>query len=160
MKGLREKRIAPRLSILQPVVLYRSINVQPWKFSVDIYSDKMKLDWRFPLPNTYAGILLSNRLFGVAVWGDDRLFLTINLADFWDRRNTRPINAKMNLAEFRKCFLARDMDGIMKLVDPEDPSIGIGNPIGLPMGRIELGRADEFADMQSPSHQRTLGMQW
>ena len=127
---------------------------------MDIHSDKMKLDWRFPLPNTYAGILLSNRLFGVAVWGDDRLFLTINLADFWDRRNTRAINAKMNLAEFRKCWLVRDMDGIMKLVEPEDPSIGIGNPSGLPMGRIELGHADEFADMQSPSNQRTLGMQW
>ena len=38
---------------------------------MDIHSDKLKLDWRFPLPKTHDGILLGNGLFGVAVWGDD-----------------------------------------------------------------------------------------
>ena len=106
---------------------------------MDIHSDKLKLDWRFPLPNTHAGILLGNGLFGVVVWGDERLCLTINRADFWDRRNIRPITAKMNLADLRKYWLARDDDGLAQMVEPTDPSIGIDSPSGLPMGRIELG---------------------
>ncbi|MDP7400097.1 MAG: hypothetical protein QF541_24750, partial [Lentisphaeria bacterium] len=115
---------------------------------MDIHSDKLKLDWRFPLPKTHDGILLGNGLFGVAVWGDERLCLTINRADFWDRRNIRPITAKMNLADLRKHWLARDVDGITQLVDPEDSSIGIGNPSGLPMGRIELGLRIAGATLQ------------
>ena len=108
---------------------------------MDPGSHRLMLDWQFPLPDTHAGILMGNGLFGVYVWGDERLCLTVNRADYWDRRGHRPVTAKMNYADVRKLWLAEDRPGFAEMVQEPDPSATpqIPGPSGLPMGRIDLG---------------------
>jgi len=103
-------------------------------------SRKLKMSWRFPLPTTHDGILMGNGLFGVCVWGDQRLCLSINRADFWDRRCQRSISAKMNYAALRRVWMAEDMEGLAQLVEEPQtsPAPQIPSPSGLPMGRIDL----------------------
>ena len=105
---------------------------------MDSSSDKLKLDWQFPLPNTHDGILMGNGLFGASVWGDERLCLTINRADFWDRREARSLTARMNYADLLRHWTAGDKESIDQMIDADDPSVPIPVPTGLPMGRIEL----------------------
>ena len=47
---------------------------------------RRKIEWPFPLPRTHCGIALGNGLAGALVWGNERLNITVNRADFWDRR--------------------------------------------------------------------------
>ena len=104
------------------------------------------MTFRFPLPDTHAGILMGNGLFGVAVWGVERLCLTINRADYWDRRESRGITGRMNYRDQLKCWQAGDLDGISRMVD-EDETVPIEVATGLPMGRIELGVRIESASL-------------
>ncbi len=104
---------------------------------MDIHSPKLNMEWRFPLPDTHAGILMGNGLFGVSVWGDERLCLTINRADFWDRREASGITSRMNYADLKRFWTTADQAGIDQMVQ-SDPSVPIPVPTGLPMGRIEL----------------------
>ena len=106
---------------------------------MDTHSPKLKMSWRFPLPETHDGILMGNGLFGVAVWGDESLCLSINRADFWDRTNHRQITAKMNYADLRSHWIAEDPTGMGRGVPPDPPPGRIPSPSGLPMGRIDLG---------------------
>ena len=105
---------------------------------MEMRSCKGRMDWRFPLPATHAGILMGNGRFGVAVWGDRRLCLTVNRADFWDHRNSKSITAQMNYENLRGRWLAGDLVGMGHLVPRDPPEIQIEAPSGLPMGRIEL----------------------
>ena len=96
------------------------------------------MNWRFPLPHTHDGILLGNGMFGVCVWGDGRLCLTINRADFWDLRNHRPVTQKMRYEEMRRVCQTQDADGMTQMVAPSIPPGGgsmIPSPSGLPMPR-------------------------
>ena len=108
---------------------------------MDTRSRKLTMHWQFPLPDTHAGILMGNGLFGTYVWGDERLCLTINRADFWDRRGYRPITAKMNYADLQQLWATEDRAGFAQAVPPlkPPPAPQIPVPSGLPMGRIELG---------------------
>jgi len=111
-------------------------------------SSKLKINWQFPLPDTHAGILMGNGLFGVSVWGDQQLCLTINRADFWDRREARGLTSRMNYADLRRFWTAGDQGGIDQMVQISDPSVQIPVPTGLPMGRIELGLHVQSASLQ------------
>ena len=113
-------------------------------------SRKLKMSWRFPLPETHAGILMGNGLFGVCVWGDERLCLTINRADFWDRRSHRRVTAKMNYADLRRIWTDEDLAGMAQIFEHLEPpaSPQIPSPSGLPMGRIELGLRVESASLE------------
>ena len=86
-------------------------------------SPKLKINWQFPLPDTHAGILMGNGLFGVSVWGDQQLCLTINRADFWDRREARGLTSRMNYADLRRFWTAGDQEGNQS----DGPDIG---PVG------------------------------
>lgn len=100
----------------------------------------LKLNWQFPLPHTHCGILMGNGLFGAVIWGDKRLCITLNRADFWDHRGHMPMTKEMNYANLRRIWKAGDekaMDALVKRdvpPEPGQPKI----PSGLPMGRIEL----------------------
>ena len=106
------------------------------------------MSWRFPLPATHDGILMGNGLFGVCVWGSDALSLSLNRADFWDRRNQRRVTAKMNHASLRAAWKDRSEEGIAQLVDPADPAIPLPGPTGLPMGRIDLALRVDSASLR------------
>ncbi len=104
-------------------------------------SNQLKMDWRFPLPHTHDGLLMGNGIFGVCVWGDGKLCLTTNRADYWDLRNHRPVTTKMRYEEMRAVCETQDLERMGRMVDPREPppdSRMIPNPSGLPMGRIEL----------------------
>jgi len=108
---------------------------------VNTQSDKLKMDWQFPLPHTHDGLLLGNGLFGVCVWGDGKLCLTTNRADFWDLRNHRPVTEKMRFEEMRAVCETQDGERMSRMVESRTPPKGsrmISSPSGLPMGRLEL----------------------
>lgn len=102
--------------------------------------NNLTLDWHFPLSRTHCGILLGNGLFGAVVWGDKRLCITLNRADFWDHRGNRPITEKTNYANLRRIWEAGDEEAMQVLVRRNLlPESGRPKaPSGLPMGRIEL----------------------
>lgn len=115
---------------------------------------KLKLDWQFPLSRTHCGILLGNGLFGAMVWGDEKLCITINRADFWDHRNHLPVTEEFSYAKLRRIWEAGDeeaMDNLLKTdryvkVHGAEPGV-IESPSGLPMGRIELGIKPQKASL-------------
>lgn len=45
------------------------------------------LECSFPLPRPHCGVALGNGAFGVLVWGEDELRLTVSRNDFWDHRH-------------------------------------------------------------------------
>lgn len=128
----------------------------------------LKRNFDFPLPRVHCGILMGNGLFGAIVWGDKRLCITLNRADFWDHRNHLPLTEKMSYANIRKIWADGDraaMNTLVRRTDSRDPLYESAksdqpdksknttirdplnrpaisglpeNPSGLPMGRIEL----------------------
>ena len=64
----------------------------------------LELNWTFPLPRVHSGILFGNGLYGAVVWGDKRLCLTLNRADFWDHRGHTPMTEEMNYANLRRIW--------------------------------------------------------
>ncbi len=128
----------------------------------------LELSFDFPLPRTHYGILMGNGLFGAIVWGDKRLCITVNRADFWDHRNHLPMTEEMSYANIRKIWEAGDrkvMNTLVRRTDSRDPlyepaesgqpasliNLSHRDPLyrpsksgqpesasGLPMGRIEL----------------------
>jgi alpha-L-fucosidase 2 len=96
--------------------------------------------WEFPLPRTHTGILQGNGMMGVMIWGEENILrVTVNRADFWDRRGGKPWVNGMSYANIRRLLEAGDEDGLRALFEqgetagsePERPSL-------LPCGRIEL----------------------
>ncbi len=103
----------------------------------DVISDKqLALEWPFPLPRAQCGILLGNGVFGVTVWGDRKLCVSVNRADFWDHRNARPITEELSYDKLRRLWKAGELTDRYK--EYPGQSGMIAQPSGLPMGRIEL----------------------
>ncbi len=100
-------------------------------------------DWTFPLLRTHAGMLLGNGVAGVMVWGGgNQLNLTVNRAEFWDRRGAKQWTSAMNFNDIRKLLEAGDEDGLRGIFTKKnDPGLLPGSTM-LPMGRFELVMVD------------------
>jgi hypothetical protein len=73
------------------------------------------------------------------IWGDDKLNITLNRADFWDHRGGMPFTEEMTYANIRECLEAGDEERLRKLF--ENTAIESGEPrrpSRLPLGRLEL----------------------
>ncbi len=105
---------------------------------------------------------MGNGNFGVLIWGVDRLQITINRSDFWDRRHEQHLVAGMAYAAMRAAFSSGGMGNLEAAagqgmtcwpVGDKCPSAadfmprglrplkgqGDYQPSRLPMGRFELG---------------------
>jgi len=95
--------------------------------------------WEFPLTRTHCGILQGNGTFGAMIWGDKKLHITMNRADFWDRRGGMPFTEEMTYANIRECLEAGDEQRLRKLFEGTPPEPGQPRrPSVLPLGRLEI----------------------
>jgi alpha-L-fucosidase 2 len=100
---------------------------------------KHRYKWRFPLPRTHCGILQGNGTFGAIIWGDEKLYVTMNRADFWDHRGGMPFTEEMTYKNIRECLEASDEQRLRKLFEGIPPESGQPNrPSILPFGRLEI----------------------
>jgi alpha-L-fucosidase 2 len=100
---------------------------------------KKRYKWRFPLTRTHCGILQGNGTFGAMIWGDEKLHITINRADFWDHRGGMPFTEDMTYTNIRECLEAGDEQRLRKLFEGKPPEPGQPNrPSILPFGRLEI----------------------
>ena len=119
--------------------------------------------WEFPLPRTHTGILQGNGLLGVMIWGEENVLrITVNRADFWDRRGGKPWVDGMSYANIRRLREAGDEEGLRALFEQGETATGQPErPSLLPCGRIELV-LESIAAFQSgldqgPAQGRPLG---
>lgn len=69
------------------------------------------LEWSFPLSRPHCGVALGNGAFGVLVWGDEELRLTVSRNDVWDHRHGVVIPEGI------------DYQALLKLNDPRCPNL-------------------------------------
>jgi alpha-L-fucosidase 2 len=97
------------------------------------------LSWTFPLPRVHTGIELANGVFGVSVWGDERLHLTIARSGFWDRRGVHGFAARTTYRAVVDLLAAGREAEVYACAGPVDSGdLGLGRPWNLPGGRLEL----------------------
>ncbi len=100
---------------------------------------KREYKWDFPLTRTHCGMLQGNGTFGAMIWGEDRLHITINRADFWDHRGGMPFTEEMTYKNIRECLEAGDEQRLRKLFEMVTPEPGQPHrPSILPLGRLEI----------------------
>lgn len=68
--------------------------------------------WVFPLPRTHTGIVMGNGNFGALIWGGERVHITINRSDFWDRRHEQHLLPHMTYQAMRRAFAADGQNGL------------------------------------------------
>lgn len=97
----------------------------------------------FPISRTHCGLALGNAAFGVLVWGDERLNLTLGHRDFRDRRGGLQWPEGVTYADMVKAYDVQDrskLDGAASLKRPKH--LEYFNPRRLPVGRFELSLRD------------------
>ncbi|HGE70026.1 TPA: hypothetical protein ENX78_04265 [Candidatus Poribacteria bacterium] len=100
---------------------------------------KKRYKWLFPLTRTHCGILQGNGTFGAMIWGDEKLHITMNRADFWDHRGGMPFTEDMTYENIRECLEANDEQRLRKLFEGKPPEQGQPRrPSILPFGRLEI----------------------
>ncbi|NOZ20579.1 MAG: hypothetical protein GXP25_05755 [Planctomycetes bacterium] len=98
-----------------------------------------KIKWRFPLTRVHRGILQANGAFGAMIWGEKKLHITLNRADFWDRRGGMEWHEEMTFKNIRECLEQGDEDRLRKIFEGPPPPDGQPHrPSILPMGRLEI----------------------
>ncbi len=109
--------------------------------------ETFKLD--FPLERTHCGLIMGNGNFGAMIWGDERLHITVNRADFWDHRGGElivPGTTYQNLGDTAERYgNGRALEkAIPRHAFPEN----VFKPQRLPVGRFEFA----FAPGIKPLH--------
>lgn len=105
----------------------------------DTMNSGRKIKWEFPLARTHCGMLQGNGTFGAMIWGDQKLHITMNRADFWDHRGGMPFTEEMTYAKIRECLEANDEQRLRKLFEGNPPEAGQPHrPSVLPLGRLEI----------------------
>lgn len=106
------------------------------------------LRFRFPAGETHAGIPLSNGTFGSILWGEGRcLRITVNRADYWDRRGGLEFSEEATYANLRTWLEAGNEQRLREVFEGsgvERPGVP-PRPTRLPMGRFELTLPDGWA---------------
>lgn len=104
----------------------------------------LSLPWRFPAADPHDGIPLGNGLLGALVWGaGNQIRITINRADFWDRRGYFAWGPKTNYANLKQLLEAGDEEGLRRAFERPAPAPGTPDrTTRLPMGRIDLTLPD------------------
>ncbi|MGQ9607955.1 MAG: glycosyl hydrolase family 95 catalytic domain-containing protein [bacterium] len=100
---------------------------------------KREYKWNFPLTRTHCGMLQGNGTFGAMIWGENRLHITVNRADFWDHRGGMPFTEEMTYKNIRQCLETGDEQRLRKLFEMVTPEPGEPHrPTILPLGRLEI----------------------
>ncbi len=94
----------------------------------------------FPLPRTHVGIAMGNGTFGALIWGEDRINITVNRADFWDHRGTEFLTDGMSYENMKAARDPSDPAAVQKVFRERRKPLpdGVRYPSRLPMGRFEL----------------------
>ncbi|MBE6357254.1 MAG: hypothetical protein E7058_09120 [Lentisphaerae bacterium] len=94
----------------------------------------------FPLERPHCGVPLANGCFGAEIWGEDRINISVNQADFWDRRTSdeiSPLCTYERLIELDRLGAPRiELEEFFRIGDtPQGPLMP---PTRLPVGRFEV----------------------
>jgi alpha-L-fucosidase 2 len=92
----------------------------------------------FPIPRTHCGIPLGNGNMGALIWGDERLHITVNRADFWDHRGGELLLDKTyygTLVEGAKNGYGQNLYNHVTIGDKDEHVFA---PQRLPFGRFEF----------------------
>ncbi|GEM_PF-193080 len=106
---------------------------------------KRLLGWSFPIPRTHCGVALGNGNFGALVWGQGRLHITVNRADFWDHRCGETLMEGTTYERLKAAYDPGDrsrMESAFVRKKWEMKSGAWTRPCRLPVGRFELVFAD------------------
>lgn len=100
------------------------------------------LEWNFPLPRPYTGVLLGNGVLGLMVWGEDKLCLSIGRTGFWDRRGGIPFASRVDFSRLRTMLETGDEEGVHQaFASPPGSAKAYRMPTQLPGARLEIGLA-------------------
>lgn len=98
-----------------------------------------RLELTFPLERTHCGIVMGNGNFGAMIWGRERLHVTVNRADFWDRRGGELIVPGTNYSDLVETARSKGSGKALELAIPRYhfPE-NVFKPQRLPVGRFEF----------------------
>lgn len=100
-----------------------------------------KISWKLPLPRPHCGVVLGNGCFGALVWGGgSRLNLTVNRADYWDRRGGELIAEGVSYAKLCAAYDPEHPEKLTPLFRPQpaDRPADWFRSTRLPGGRFEM----------------------
>lgn len=106
-----------------------------------------KIEFKFPLPRPHCGVAMGNGCLGALVWSDgNRLLLTVNRADFWDRRDGELIAEGVSYAKMRAAYDPDDPEKLRGVFHPQPAERRPGwfRSTRLPGGRFEFFLNDEL----------------
>lgn len=98
------------------------------------------LCWSFPLARPHCGVTLGNGCFGTLVWGGGRhVRITVNRADFWDRRFGELIAGGVSYARLCAAYDPKHSEKLNSLFRPrpEERPEGWFRSTRLPGGRFD-----------------------
>jgi alpha-L-fucosidase 2 len=100
----------------------------------------LRIPFRFPAADPHDGIPLGNGRFGAMLWGEEnRLRITINRSDFWDRRSGMRWGPDNSYANLHRLLEAGDEAGLRAAFERVSPEKGAPpRSTRLPMGRIDF----------------------
>ena len=97
------------------------------------------IPWTVYTEYCHHGMPLSNGVFGALVWfSGDLIMLTVNRADYWDRRGGTEWTADCTFPRLRTLLEAGDFDSVRDLFRPATVNGKEKKPTRMPLGRIEL----------------------
>lgn len=96
------------------------------------------LEFAFPLPRTHCGIALGNGNFGALVWGDERLHITVNRADFWDHRGGEKLLEGTTFEKLKAAYDPADPGRMEAAFVRAERQPGVLASMRLPCGRFEF----------------------
>ncbi|WP_308637871.1 glycosyl hydrolase family 95 catalytic domain-containing protein [Paenibacillus silvisoli] len=102
-------------------------------------TDRRKIEWDLNTGYCHHGIPLSNGVLGALIWFQpDRILLTINRADYWDRRGATQLTEACNYETIKGLLLEGKFEEIRDFFKPYEVGGYPVTPARLPMGRFEF----------------------
>lgn len=96
----------------------------------------------FPLERVHCGVPMANGNFGVLLWGEQTLNITVNRSDFWDHRNGELLSPSWSYQRLREYAdqhgYGPDLSGLLGEETLQPLSL---RPMRLPIGRFEFSFA-------------------
>jgi len=110
--------------------------------------------FEFPLARPHCGVPLANGDFGVLVWGEETLCVTVNESGLWDHRAGRLIDGRDRYADLAAYAKAHGCDRGLSAMMHKDASV-TGAPHRLAVGRFEFRFAPGVVPREAELDYRT-----
>ncbi len=114
--------------------------------AINVAAQKNIVSWPFPINRTHAGVLLSNGVQGLMVWGGDNILnITVGHAGFWDHRGGNDFASRANFTQVKNLVQQKDEEGLRKLFFYVPKSGQPAHPQQLSAGMCQIKLPNSYA---------------